>query len=72
MHSIYCVFTVLGRTKEEGIVMDDLDRLQLELETLLSGVAVRIRDLNNEISTLNIAERRDKKIKLALTTVSIN
>lgn len=65
------MLAVLGRSKEEGIVMDDLDRLQLELETLLSGVAVRIRDLNNEISTLNIAERRDKKIKLALTTVSI-
>lgn len=48
--------------------MEDLDRLQLELEYLLTGVAVRIRDLNNEIATLNIAEeRRDKKIKLALT-----
>uniref|UniRef100_A0A1B6EXA2 Transcriptional adapter 3 n=1 Tax=Cuerna arida TaxID=1464854 RepID=A0A1B6EXA2_9HEMI len=60
---------LLSRSKEEGVGMEDLDRIQLELEMLLTGVAVRIRDLNNEISTLNIAEeRRDKKIKLALST----
>lgn len=52
--------------------MEELDRLQLELEMLLTGVAVRIRDLNSEITTLNLAEeRRDKKIKLALS-VSAN
>ncbi|XP_054276043.1 transcriptional adapter 3 [Macrosteles quadrilineatus] len=63
----YC--QVLSRSREEGVGMEDLDRLQLELESLLTGVAVRIRDLNNEIATLNIAEeRRDKKIKLALTS----
>jgi len=62
-------YQVLNRSKEEGVGMEDLDRLQLELEMLLTGVVVRIRDLNNEITTLNIAEeRRDKKIKLALTT----
>lgn len=48
--------------------MEELDRLQLELEMLLTGVAVRIRDLESEITTLNVAEeRRDKKIKLALS-----
>lgn len=64
---------VLNRTKEEGVGMEDLDKLQLELETLLSAVAVRIRELNNEITTLSTAEeRKDKKGKLAITpTVTV-
>lgn len=64
---------VLIRTKEEGVGMEDLDKLQLELETLLSAVAVRIRELNSEITTLSTAEeRKDKKGKLAITpTVTV-
>lgn len=63
-----CYTQVLNRTKEEGVGMEDLDKLQLELETLLSAVAVRIRELNNEITTLSTAEeRKDKKGKLAIT-----
>lgn len=63
----------MNRTKEEGVGMEDLDKLQLELETLLSAVAVRIRELNNEITTLSTAEeRKDKKGKLAITpTVTV-
>lgn len=65
---------VLNRTKEEGVGMEDLDKLQLELETLLSAVAVRIRELNSEITTLSTAEeRKDKKGKLGITpTVTVN
>ncbi|XP_012285754.1 transcriptional adapter 3-B [Orussus abietinus] len=55
---------VLQRTVEEGVVMDDLDTLQLELEMLLSSVVVRNRTLQEEITSLSSAEeRRDRRSK---------
>lgn len=58
----YC--TILQRNAEEGIGMEDLDTLQLELETLLSSVVVRTRTLQEEIASLSSAEeRRDKRSK---------
>ncbi|KAG5332278.1 TAD3B protein, partial [Acromyrmex heyeri] len=56
--------SILKRTVEEGVVMDDLDTLQLELETLLSAVVVRHRTLQDEISSLFSAEeRKDRRSK---------
>ncbi|XP_012269456.2 transcriptional adapter 3-B [Athalia rosae] len=58
----YC--SILQRSTEEGVGMEDLDTLQLELETLLSSVVVRCRLLQDEITNLSSAEeRRDKKSK---------
>lgn len=55
---------ILKRTAEEGIGMEDLDMLQLELETLLSAVVVRHRTLQDEIASLFSAEeRRDRRSK---------
>ncbi|KAK6633079.1 hypothetical protein RUM43_012822 [Polyplax serrata] len=60
---------VLARSEEEGVGMEDLDTLQLELEALLSCVAVRNRVIREEIKLLESAEeKRDKKTKLALTS----
>lgn len=50
--------SILKRTAEEGIGMEDLDALQLELETLLSAVVVRHRMLQDEIVSLSSAEER--------------
>ncbi|XP_011696496.1 PREDICTED: transcriptional adapter 3-B [Wasmannia auropunctata] len=56
--------SILKRTTEEGVVMDDLDTLQLELETLLSAVVVRHRTLQDEIANLFSAEeRRERRSK---------
>ncbi|KYN15169.1 PREDICTED: transcriptional adapter 3 [Trachymyrmex cornetzi] len=56
--------SILKRTAEEGVVMDDLDTLQLELETLLSAVVVRHRTLQDEIASLFSAEeRKDRRSK---------
>lgn len=56
--------SILQRTTQEGVQLDDLDTLQLELETLLSSVVVRYRMLQDEIICLSSAEeRRDKKTK---------
>ncbi|KAG5306352.1 TAD3B protein, partial [Pseudoatta argentina] len=56
--------SILKRTVEEGVVMDDLDTLQLELETLLSAVVVRHRTLQDEIASLFSAEeRKDRRSK---------
>lgn len=58
---------ILNRTEEEGVGMDDLDALQLELEALLSAVVVRSRVLREEIQVLsNAEEKRDKKGKLSI------
>lgn len=58
----YC--SILQRSGEDGVGMEDLDTLQLELETLLSSVVVRCRLLQDEITNLSSAEeRRDKKSK---------
>lgn len=55
---------ILTRPLEEGVGMEDLDILQLELETLLSTVVVRTRILQEEIACLSSAEeRRDKRSK---------
>lgn len=60
--------TILNRTEDEGVGMDDLDALQLELEALLSAVVVRSRVLREEIQVLsNAEEKRDKKGKLSLS-----
>ncbi|XP_038053281.1 transcriptional adapter 3-B-like isoform X2 [Patiria miniata] len=54
--------TVLQREEGEGIVMDELDTLQLELETLLASVSKRMLQLETENKTLiDWLERRDKK-----------
>ncbi|XP_075230399.1 transcriptional adaptor 3 isoform X2 [Lycorma delicatula] len=65
-NKLHCYSSILSKSKEEMIGMDDLDNLQLELETLLSAVSVRIRDLQGEIVTLTNTDERikDKKGKL--------
>lgn len=57
--------SILQRTPDEGVGMEDLDTLQLELEMLLSSVVVRHRMLQDEIANLSSAEteRRDKRSK---------
>lgn len=56
---------ILHRSSDEGVGMDDLDSLQLELEALLSAVVVRSRVLSKEINTLSNAEEKQKKGKLS-------
>ncbi|CAB3360640.1 Hypothetical predicted protein [Cloeon dipterum] len=58
---------VLARTEKEGVAMDDLDTLQLELEVLLSAAAVRIRALKGEVGALEQpdTEKKDKKSRSA-------
>ncbi|KAK7872846.1 hypothetical protein R5R35_006717 [Gryllus longicercus] len=57
---------VLRRNEEQGVGMDDLNTLQMELESLLSAVALRTRALQDEIQALNTAEgRQDKKGKVS-------
>lgn len=56
--------SILQRTLDEGINMEDLDFLQPELEMILTSVVVRSRILKEEISNLSSAEeRRDKRSK---------
>ncbi|XP_059490807.1 transcriptional adapter 3 [Neocloeon triangulifer] len=59
---------ILGRSEKEGISMEDLDTLQLELEVLLSAAAVRIRALQGEVGTMeNQEEKKDKKSRIVKT-----
>lgn len=55
---------VLTSTTEDLVPAEDLDMIQLELELLLSTVAVRYRVLKSEIETIDKAdERRERKGK---------
>lgn len=55
---------ILQRGAEEAIGMEDLDILQLELETLLSSVVVRSRILQEEVANMSCGEeRRDRRSK---------
>lgn len=57
-------YSILQRNAEDGINMEDLDTLQLELEMLLSSVVVRSRMLQEEIALLSASEeRRDRRSK---------
>lgn len=47
---------MLNRSEEEGVLMDDLDQLQMDLESLLSKVAVRQRLLQTEILAINTSD----------------
>lgn len=49
---------ILNRTEDDGVGMEDLDALQLELEALLSAVVVRTRVLQEEIRVLSNAEEK--------------
>ncbi|XP_070586809.1 transcriptional adapter 3 [Erythrolamprus reginae] len=50
---------VLARSEDDGIGIEELDTLQLELETLLSSASRRLRELENETKILT--DWQDKK-----------
>lgn len=56
--------TALGRPANDSVPPEDIDQLQLELENLLSTVALRYRSLKQDYDLLDKAdEKRDKKGK---------
>lgn len=57
----------LNRSSEESLAAEDLDNIQLELETLLSSVALRYRVLKSEYESLDKDEKnKDRKNKNTL------
>lgn len=44
------MITVLSRPEENAVTMEDLDTLQMELESLLNAVVVRSLNLQREIA----------------------
>lgn len=71
--NILVYFLVLRRPKEEGVGVEDLDRLQIELEMLLSNVVLRQRTLHSEIEQMStVEETRFKRTNVSVSrTVSI-
>eukprot|EP00058_Branchiostoma_floridae_P027090 XP_002612581.1 hypothetical protein BRAFLDRAFT_219592 [Branchiostoma floridae] len=62
MNKVLCASLVLSRTEEEGIGEEELDTIQLELETLLASVSKRMRQLEGETQVLiDWQDRKDKK-----------
>ncbi|GJQ68220.1 hypothetical protein Trydic_g10760 [Trypoxylus dichotomus] len=56
--------TILSRTAEDGVSMEDLDALQQDFERLLSTCAVRNRMLRSEVESIDrVEEKREKKGK---------
>ncbi|XP_049875700.1 transcriptional adapter 3 [Pectinophora gossypiella] len=57
---------IAARSADEPIGMDELDALQLELESLLSNTALRVRYFQSEIESIDTNEsKREKKGKAA-------
>lgn len=57
---------VAARSADESIGMDELDALQLELESLLCNTALRVRYFQGEIDSIDTNEsKREKKGKAA-------
>lgn len=50
-HDFYS-FTVIARSEEGGVMMEDLETLQMELETLLNAVVIRSVNLQREIAEM--------------------
>lgn len=48
---------VLKRSEQDGIGMEDIDTLQMELEAMLSSVVVRKMTLKEEVQVLSEAEK---------------
>ena len=69
MLSMLCIsFTVLQRTDEDGIGVEEIDTLQSELETLLASVAKRMRQLQAENKILSSWQDTKGKVTETKTT----
>lgn len=56
------IHTALSRSQSDLVPADELDGIQLELEMLLSTVALRYRVLKSELESIDKAdERKDRK-----------
>lgn len=67
---LHCYSSILNRNKEDAVTMEDLDRLQPELEVMFSCAALRAITLKAEIAALTNAEESKSEIKP--TSVIIN
>ena len=65
------MISVLSRSKEEGVGIEDLDKLQTELELMLSNVVLRQRTLHTEISHISAAEETKLKKTASLSIAKI-
>ncbi len=64
-------FSVLSRLREEGIGMEDLDKLQMELEMMLSNVVLRQRIIHAEIAQISVAEETKSKKTASLSLAKL-
>lgn len=57
----------MQRSPDDGVGMEDLDKLQMELEMLLSNVVLRQRTLHSEIALITSAEENKPKKTASLS-----
>ena len=50
--------TVLCRSESDGVMMEDVDALQLELEAMLAATVVKKRTIAHEVKLIEDMERR--------------
>lgn len=65
------IILVLLRPKEECVGIEDLDKLQTELELMLSNVVLRQRILHTEITHISAAEETKSKRTASLSIAKI-
>ena len=55
---------VLCRSESDGVMMEDVDTLQLELEAMLAATVVKKRTIAHEVKLIEDLERRgSSKVK---------
>ena len=56
-------FNVIKRPQNEDIVLEDLDNLQLELESILSSSVIRRKQIKDELEVLTNLDKYKGKVK---------
>lgn len=67
----FFIISVLLRLREECVGIEDLDKLQTELELMLSNVVLRQRILHKEITHISAAEETKSKRTASLSIAKI-
>ena len=57
------MLSVLSKSEEDGVFIDEVDMLQTEMETLLASAAKRMRHLEAEINILTNWQEKGKDKK---------
>ena len=63
------LFSVLSRSEDDGIGLEEVDAVQSDLETLLANAGKRLKQLENEIQILQNWQEKNGDVKPSIGKV---